>query len=373
MPPTSSAKVGRAAACRALDLPRASLYRYLRPIEPGAPAAPRSSPTRALHPAEQQQVLEHVHSERFRDQAPPEVFATLLDEGTYLCSVRTMYRILEQTGEVRERRDQLRHPNYQKTAIAGYRPESGLELGHYQVARARKMDLLLSLRDPGHLQPATSSVGWSPHTKAPSWPSGSSRRPAARRTSSRPAHHPCRPGHLDDLQAGCLYYWLIWASPRPTAGRMSPMTTLSQKATSRIPPAFWLDPGRAGLRPGLLPLLVQHRAPSQRRRPPHARSASLRAGPRRHRPTPARPQPDLRAVPGTFCPGASPAYGRLDQFATRAGGERTGATLIYAGRCLKVVDKFCADVAHPPTVRRSTAISYSGECCRNHVCGSSIK
>jgi putative transposase len=115
-------KVGRAAACRALNVPRASLYRHLRPSEPAAPAAPRPSPPRALTAAEQQRVLDVLNSERFRDKAPAEVFATLLDEGTYLCSVRTMYRILEQAGEVRERRDQLRHPNYQKPQLLATSP-----------------------------------------------------------------------------------------------------------------------------------------------------------------------------------------------------------------------------------------------------------
>jgi putative transposase len=109
--------VGRAAACRALNVPRASLYRHLRPSEPAPPAAPRPSPPRALAPAEQQRILDVLHSERFQDTAPNEVFASLLDEGTYLCSVRTMYRILEQAGEVRERRAQLRHPNYQKPQL----------------------------------------------------------------------------------------------------------------------------------------------------------------------------------------------------------------------------------------------------------------
>ncbi|MGH9168694.1 MAG: hypothetical protein ACRD02_12805 [Acidimicrobiia bacterium] len=51
-----------------------------------------------------------LHSERFCDVSPAEVVATLLDEGTYLCSIRTMYRILEQQGEVRERRNQLHRP-----------------------------------------------------------------------------------------------------------------------------------------------------------------------------------------------------------------------------------------------------------------------
>ena len=115
-------KVGRAAACRALNLPRASLYRHFRPREQTAPPVPRPSPPRALAPAERQRVLEVLHSERFRDKAPAEVFATLLDEGTYLCSVRTMYRILEQAGEVRERRDQLRHPHYQKPQLLATGP-----------------------------------------------------------------------------------------------------------------------------------------------------------------------------------------------------------------------------------------------------------
>ena len=87
--------VGRAAACRALNVPRASLYRHLRPPpEPAAPPAPRPSPPRALTATERQQVLDVLHEERFRDKAPAEVFATLLDAGTYLCSLRTMYRIL---------------------------------------------------------------------------------------------------------------------------------------------------------------------------------------------------------------------------------------------------------------------------------------
>jgi hypothetical protein len=75
--------VGRAAACRALNVPRASLYRHFRaPAEPAAPPPPRPL-HRAPSPCPSDNLL---HSERFRDQAPAEIFATLLDEGTYLCS-----------------------------------------------------------------------------------------------------------------------------------------------------------------------------------------------------------------------------------------------------------------------------------------------
>ena len=89
-------RVGQAVACRALGVPRATVYRHMRP----AAALPRVRPTpeRALDAAERQVVLDHLHSERFRDKAPVEVYATLLDENIYLCSIRTMHRILAQNG-----------------------------------------------------------------------------------------------------------------------------------------------------------------------------------------------------------------------------------------------------------------------------------
>jgi putative transposase len=114
--------VGRVAACRALRVPRASLYRHLRPPDGPTAPAPRPSPPRALTPVERQLVLAHLNAERFRDQAPAEVYATLLDEGLYVCSLRTMYRILAQAGEIRERRDQLHHPQYQKPQLLATSP-----------------------------------------------------------------------------------------------------------------------------------------------------------------------------------------------------------------------------------------------------------
>jgi putative transposase len=112
-------RVGQAAACRALAVPRASWYRSRQPV---AAPAERPTPARALPSAERQVVLDHLHAERFRDKAPAEVFATLLDEGIFLCSVSTMYRILDENSEVRERRDQLRHPVYQKPELLATAP-----------------------------------------------------------------------------------------------------------------------------------------------------------------------------------------------------------------------------------------------------------
>ncbi len=109
--------VGRAAACRALDVPRSWLYRQLQEATELVVREARPSPARALDAGERSAVLELLHSERFVDRSPSEVYATLLDEGTYLCSIRTMYRILEENEEVRERRDQLQHPQYQKPEL----------------------------------------------------------------------------------------------------------------------------------------------------------------------------------------------------------------------------------------------------------------
>ena len=75
-----------------------------------------------MNHTERQTVLQTLHSQRFVDQAPPQVYATLLDERTYLCSIRTLYRILHDAQEVRERRDQLRHPHYQKPELLATAP-----------------------------------------------------------------------------------------------------------------------------------------------------------------------------------------------------------------------------------------------------------
>ena len=107
-----SAEVGVAGACRALALPRSAYYRDMRPTACPAEPAARPTPARALSLEEKMMVLEILNSERFSDMAPAAVYATLLDEGVFLCSTRTMYRILADAGQVRERRDQLRHPAY---------------------------------------------------------------------------------------------------------------------------------------------------------------------------------------------------------------------------------------------------------------------
>jgi putative transposase len=111
-------RLGYAATCVALGLPKATYYRRLKP---SSPPAKRTS-HRALGADERCGVLAVLTEPRFADLAPAEVYATLLDERRYLCSERTMYRVLAENAAVRERRDQLRHPVYKAPELLATGP-----------------------------------------------------------------------------------------------------------------------------------------------------------------------------------------------------------------------------------------------------------
>jgi len=112
-------RLGIAPTCAALGVPRATYYRRRRP-QCSPPR--RGRPPRALSAGERTAVLAVLHESRFVDLAPAEVYATLLDDGQYLCSERTMYRLLAAHHEVRERRNQLRHPRYAAPELLARRP-----------------------------------------------------------------------------------------------------------------------------------------------------------------------------------------------------------------------------------------------------------
>ena len=112
-------RLGIGPTCAALGLPGATYYRRRRP--PRA-APPRRPSPRALRAAERTRSSNCCMTPRFVDHAPAEVYATLLDAGQYLCSERTMYRLLAAHAEVRERRDQLRHPVYAAPELLARRP-----------------------------------------------------------------------------------------------------------------------------------------------------------------------------------------------------------------------------------------------------------
>jgi putative transposase len=111
-----SKDVGRKPACEMLGVSRATFYRHITPAPEAVIARP--APPLSLNREERQTVLDELYSQRFQDTAPAEVCATLLDEGRYLCSPRTMYRILSaEHGGVKERRRHVQRPHYVKPEL----------------------------------------------------------------------------------------------------------------------------------------------------------------------------------------------------------------------------------------------------------------
>ena len=130
-----SPSVGVSVACRALGVARATLYRHRRRHDRrDRPRPRRPTPARALSGKERDAVLEVLHTPQFVDRSPAQAYATLLDDDTYLCSVRTMYRILEGTGETRERRRQLTHPRYVKPQLLATHPN---EVWSWDITKLR--------------------------------------------------------------------------------------------------------------------------------------------------------------------------------------------------------------------------------------------
>ena len=115
-----ASQVGVAPACVALGVSRATFYRRQRPAPGHQP--PRPTPARALCESERERVLDVLGAARFVDRSPAEVVATLLDESQYLCSERTMYRVLAANQPVRERRNQREHPPYTKPELVATGP-----------------------------------------------------------------------------------------------------------------------------------------------------------------------------------------------------------------------------------------------------------
>lgn len=142
------------AVCRTLELPPASLYRRLAsasrafPLKSPPKAEQRRPHHRALSPQERRAVLDLLHSDRFVDVAPAQVHAMLLDEGRYLCSPRTMYRILKANGEVRERRRQAVHPKRTPPQLVATAPNQvwTWDITHLRtVARGRTLKLYVCM------------------------------------------------------------------------------------------------------------------------------------------------------------------------------------------------------------------------------------
>ncbi len=274
--------VGVDRACAALDLPRSTYYRRRRPVAAKAPK-PRPTPARALAIDERRAVLEVLHSERFVDQAPAAVVATLFEEGVYHCCARTMYRILASQGEVRERRNQLRHPKYERPELMATGPNQVWSWGHHEAARAAEVDLLLPVRAARHLQPLRGRLdARTPRVRRARRAAARGDLPQAGRRS-RPAHRARRSrlgADRQDAQADDVRPGRVALAQQTSRLQRQPLLGVELphlQVATRVPGSLRLLPGRAELQPRHL-RLVQQSSPPQRDRDAHARPASPRPG-----------------------------------------------------------------------------------------------
>ena len=230
--------LGASAACRALGLWRGAPARRrsqaLRAAFTGplVRRAPRPRPPLALDAAEHQFVLDTLNSERFANTAPAAEHATLLDEGRYLGSVRTMYRVLGAHGGTRERRNQLVHPAYTKPELLAITPNQVWSWDITKLKGPAKwtcFHLYVILNIFSRLV-----VGWlMAAARTPSWPSSSS--PTRwRATTSSPACSLCTPIAAPACaQNRWPRYWWTWTSPRTIAGPTSPTITRIPRRSSK--------------------------------------------------------------------------------------------------------------------------------------------
>ena len=231
--------------------------------------ASRPAPPRALSPTEQAQVREVLNSERFQDLAPREVYAELLDEERYLCSVSTMYRILAENAEVRERRNQLRHPAYDKPELLATGPN---QVWSWDITKLRGpskgvyyyLYVILDIY-------SRYVVGWMiAEVESAELAEQLIAETCAKQGVQRSAtHDPCRPRQPDDRQAGGHLAGRPGRDqePLPTARLQRQPVLRGAVQDAQVPPGLpgpLRQPGRCPqLGPDVLPL-VQPPAPPHR-------------------------------------------------------------------------------------------------------------
>jgi len=195
--------VGTKGAWLAVGRARASHYRRGRP-SPAGPPKPRPTPPNALSPLERAAVLGILHGERFVDRAPDQVRATLLDEGTWLVSPSTMYRLLRTDDEVRERRRQATHPPRTVPELVAAGPDRVWSCDATALrgpARGIRYDLFVMLDILSRYSPGRMVVERGQYARVVR-DSDRGHRRGIRTHPCRPAVHPCRPRLGDDLEGG---------------------------------------------------------------------------------------------------------------------------------------------------------------------------
>jgi len=137
-------------ACALLGVSRATHSRHQRP-RPRAAARQWPAPPNKLTDVERQQIRDLLHDQRYCDLLPAQVWARLLDEGTYLCSISTMYRLLRETGESRDRRRQRTHPARRKPQLLATKPNDVWSWDLTKLPGPGPGDLLRAVHGHRHL------------------------------------------------------------------------------------------------------------------------------------------------------------------------------------------------------------------------------
>jgi len=228
--------IGLARACRVMNVDRSAVYRVRaaarRLIAPLRAVITRCRPPLAFSDAERQRVLDTLNSERFAECSPRQTYASLLDEGVYLASVRTMYRLLAGCDLVRERRNQLTHPAYAKPELLATQAN---QVWSWDITKLRgpqkwtyfQLYVILDIF-------SRYVVGWMiAHRETAELAEQLIADTIAKQRitpGSLTLHADCGPACAPSRSPPC---WSIWRSPRPTAVRMSPMTTRTPRRNSR--------------------------------------------------------------------------------------------------------------------------------------------
>ena len=338
-------QVGIAPACRALGVSRSTFYRRARPA-PGR-RQPRPTPARALSQIERKRVEATLASPRFVDRSPGEVVATLLDEGRYLCSERTMYRILEANHPVRDRRNQRVHPSYAKPELVAVAPN---QVWSWDITRLLGpqtwtyyyLYVLLDLF-------SRYAVGWMVADRENS-------ALAQRLIEETCLKHGVKP-HVLTLHsdrgapmtsqgtAQLLARLGVNPVPGPPAGQRRQPLLRSTVQDPQVPPRLPQPLPQPGRRDRLLQVLlplVQHGTPPCRHRHADPRDRPLRPGASRDRAAPTHAERRLGKLTRTIRRRPTDAHatapGRLDQQAQQR--DCRNDSVNPEPRCVNVVDRF---------------------------------
>jgi putative transposase len=361
------AAIGAAPACRALGLSRATLYRGRRPA---VGTRSRPAPPRALESVERQSVLDLLHT-RFIDQAPAQVHATLLDEGTYLCSPRTMYRLLDAAHEIKERRDQVRRPHYAAPELLATRPNEVWSWDISKLLGPAKwtyfyLYVILDIF-------SRYVVGWMLATHE-------SAALAERLIAESCAKHGIQPGQLTlhaDRGASMRSkpvallladLGMTKTHSRPHVSNDNPFSEAHFKTLNYCPQfsgAIRIDRGWPGVRAGLLPL-VQPRASSQCARFPDACCRPFRTGRHGARASPTRARHRVCGASRTVRQGTASTGGSADRGVdqpAREDNDRPGCP----GSTIGMSDDLRVDPIHDADDHSAIMLSIAARLLRQHL------